>query len=897
MSQEKNTPLMEQYFKIKSEYPDTILFFQVGDFYELFFEDARITSSYLAIALTKRGKNKGVDVPLCGIPVHALNHYLIKMIKGGFKVAICDQITKPEPGKVVDRKVTQVFTPGTLTDSSMLDDKSASYLFSFYPGQKQWGLIFIELLTAQIFATAISQDSYRIIETELGRFFPDEIILPDSKKMQNFSSYFKRLGYMVSFSSFLQNEQGEQGKDIVGPEISKLWIENQFDSSVVDKLHKFPAMFSALENLYFYLKKNQDKALDQLKNIHFYEPEDYLILDSSTQKNLEIIKNNQDGSRKNSLFSILDRAKTAMGSRTIKKWLMRPLIQEKSIIHRQEIIAALSKDISLMQKVEEILASISDIERIVGRIALQRAAVNDYLSLKQTLFVLPKLQNLITENLDFHLAHLIKDKLQNFSTLADFLDASLNDEANLNVIIKPCFDLNLDELRDLANNGQQKILELEKEEIEKTKISSLKIRFNNISGYYIEITKPNLRFVPDYYIQQQTLVNRTRFVTPKLRELETLLLKAKNDVDEVEQKIFDAVKKEVEIRLNDLRQLAQALSYFDAIFGLADVAYQYSYVQPVFNSKNEIIIKNGRHPVVEQKLNSTFIPNDTNLTDKESLWILTGPNMGGKSTYLRQVALICIMAQCGSFVPADKVNLPILDRIFTRIGSGDNLAEGKSTFLVEMEETATICNQATKNSLVILDEVGRGTSTFDGMALAQSIVEYIFQKIGARTLFATHYHEITKLSNRFSGIANYHMESKKIKDQIVFLYKVVKGISGGSFGLEVAKLANLPPLVVSRAANLLEKMEAQKILEKKLLKQQSLFEVVRDNGSENDLNIFHSEDQKKLLLEVDDLKAQLIQNKKIIQSIEELNLDEITLKQAFDFLWNLKNKKNICKNF
>lgn len=896
MAKDSVTPLMRQYFEIKAQYPGIILFYQVGDFYELFFDDAKITSSFLAITLTKRGKNNGQDIPLCGIPIHALNHYLVKMIKGGFKVAICDQITKPEPGKIVERKVTQVFTPGTLTDSSMLDDKSASYLFSFFPGQKQWGLIFTELLTAQMFATVIPADSYKMIETELSRFFPDEIILPDSKKIKQFSSYFKQLGYLVSFSDFLNNEIGERGEDVVGEPVSKLWIEGQFNSGVLSKLQKSPAMFSALENLYFYLKKNQEKALDQFNNIHFYEPEDYLVLDSATQKNLEIIKNSQDGSRKNSLFSILDKAKTPMGSRTIKKWLLRPLIQEKTITHRQEIVAALCSDIDLMQKVEEVLSSISDIERIVGRIALNKSLLNDYLALKQTLFVLPQLKKIITENLDYHLAHLIKDKLSNFSTLAQLLQSSLNDDGNTKWIIKKGFDLPLDDLRDLTQNGQQKILQLEKEEVEKTGISSLKIRYNNISSYFIEVTKPNLKLVPDYYILQQTLVSRSRFVTPKLKELEVNLLRAQNDVEVVEQKVFEQVKKEVDLRLAGLRQLSFSLAYFDAIFGFAKVAYDNSYVRPTFISKQSIVIKSGRHPVVEQKLGSPFIPNDANLNEKESLWIVTGPNMGGKSTYLRQVALICILAQCGSFVPSDSANLSILDRIFTRIGSGDNLAEGKSTFLVEMEETATICTMATKNSLVILDEVGRGTSTFDGMALAQAIVEYIFQKIGSLSLFATHYHEITKLSQKFSGITNYHMESKKIKDKVVFLYKVEKGISGGSFGLEVAKIANLPQTIISRAAQLLQKMEAQKSLEKKLLKQKSLFEVIPDDYQDDGVDHVAdalSQEKEDLLKQIIDLKKLLEQKEKEMKIIEEINLNELSPKLAFDLIWEMKNKKNI----
>jgi len=874
MAEEKHTPLMQQYFDIKAKYPGTVLLFQVGDFYELFFDDAKVASSFLAIALTKRGKTKGQDVPLCGIPVHALNHYLVKLIKGGFKVAICDQVTKPQSGTVVQRKVTQVFTPGTLTDSSMLDEKSASYIFSFYPGHESWGLIFTELLTAQIFATTVPARSYKMVETELSRFFPDEIVLPDIKKVQAYSSFFKKLGYLVSFASILDQTQAKLGDDVAGQPVCKLWLENQFDFSILDKLQKLPVLGQTLDVLYHYLAKNQEKALPQLKTIRFYDSQDYLILDYATQKNLEVVKNNQDGTRKNSIFSILDRAKTGMGSRTIKKWLLRPLVQEKTILQRQEIVSALCKNIDLMQKVEEFLANVADIERIVGRVALRRATLNDYLALKQTLFILPELKKIIEQNLDFYLANLIKEKMENFSALAQLLECSLNDDGICKWTIKKGFDLEIDQLRELAENGQQKILQLERQEVEKTGINSLKIRYNQVAGYFIEVTKPNLRLVPDYYIAQQTLVNRSRFVTVQLKDLETQLLKAQNEIEIVEEKVFERVKKEVEQRLADLRQLAQALAYFDALFGFAKTAYDFSYVQPIFDQIGDIIIKNGRHPVVEQKLNAVFIPNDTNLTKDEFLWIVTGPNMGGKSTYLRQVALICIMAQCGSFVPADNAVLPILDRIFTRIGSGDNLAEGKSTFLVEMEETATICSQATKDSLVILDEVGRGTSTFDGMAIAQAIIEYLFQNIGAKALFATHYCELTQLSEKFTGIANYHVESRKTKDRIVFLFKVAKGVCKASFGIEVAKLAGLPAHIVDRATFLLEKMEAQKIYETKLLKQQNMFEQPK------------VQDKEPLL-------KQLEKQNKILDCIKNINLDELSPKQAFDLLWAIKFKNKL----
>jgi DNA mismatch repair protein MutS len=872
MAAQKQTPLMQQYFKIKSQYSDSLLMFQVGDFYELFFDDAKRASSFLAIALTKRGKNNGEDIPLCGIPIHALNHYLVKLIKGGFRVAICDQLTKPQPGKVVERGVTQVFTPGTLTDSAMLDEKSASYLLSFFPRKESWGLVFSELLTAQLFATSVPAGAYKMVEAELIRFFPDEVILPAFKSLKSFNTYFKQLGYSVSEEKEAENDG------------AKLWLEKQFDSKILQVLEQQVSINETLKSLYSYLKKNQEKSLNQFKTIQFYQPDDYLALDFATQKNLEIVKNNQDGGRKNTLLFVLDKAKTPMGSRTIKKWLLRPLIQEEKILQRQEVVGALCKQINTMQQIEEYLGGISDLERIIGRIALRRATQQDYLALKDSLNILPSLKLVLQDNLDFYLTNLIQEKMLNFSSLVQLLECSLNDDFSFNWIIKTGFDQELDRLRNLVENGQQEILKLEQKEIVRTKINSLKIRYNQVTGYYIEVTNPNLHLVPDDYIEQQKLVNRKRFVTQELKDLERELFKAQNEIEIVEGKVFDRVKNDVALHLSSLRQLAQALAYLDALFGFARVAYENNYVAPTFNLNRDINIVDGRHPVVEQKLDSNFVSNDTKLTDSQALWIITGPNMGGKSTYLRQVALTCIMAQCGSFIPAKSASLPILDRIFTRIGSGDNLVEGKSTFLVEMEETATICTQATKNSLVILDEVGRGTSTFDGIALAQAIIEYVFCSVGARCLFATHYHELTKLEQKFIGIKNYHMLSRKTNNRVIFLHKIAPGVSGGSFGIEVAKLAQLPEKVVSRASQILKSMEKNGVGSKQYYApqgQKDLFGAFASNKDEQELNLLQER--------VSNLEQELTLKNKIIQKLSSIKLDEMTPKQAFDLLWEIRS--------
>ncbi|MBY0353440.1 DNA mismatch repair protein MutS [Candidatus Babeliales bacterium] len=858
MIQDKITPLMQQYFAIKQEYDDALVFFQVGDFYELFFDDAIKASSFLAIALTKRGKNQGKDIPLCGVPVHSLNHYLKKLIAGGFKVAICDQLTKPQPGTVVQRGVTQVLTPGTLTDSAMLDEKSASYLMSFFPGEHAWGMVFSELLTAQLFATSVPAGAHKMIEAELIRFFPDEVILSQGNRIKPFNVYFKKLGYCASFAPYQIEEITD---DIYGPLAGTGWFEQQFNAKTQQQLLEKKELAHSLDVLYRYLNKNQAASLSQFKSVNFYQPDDYVILDHATQKNLEIIENNQDGSRKNSLFAVMDHAKTAMGSRTLKKWLQRPLVQKDAIVQRQEVIVNLINNISTMQKTENFLSQLADLERIIGRIALRKASLHDYLALKNSLGITPDIKDLLTTLTKSSLALAIADKIYDFDDLVNLLEKSLNEDTSNTYAIKKGFDHQLDHFRNLIENGQQEILKLERQEIERTGIGSLKIRYNNISGYYLEITNPNLSQVPADYIYQQKLVNRVRFTTPELQNLERDINTAQSEIDVVQADVYQRIKNEVEKQLTQLRHTAQALAYLDSLFGLAECAYNNHYVVPQFNDHHDIIINGGRHPVVETTREGAFVKNNTVLNDEQSLLIITGPNMGGKSTYLRQVALICIMAQCGSLVPADSASLPLLDRIFTRIGSGDNVAEGKSTFLVEMEETATICTQATKNSLVILDEVGRGTSTFDGIALAQAIIEYLMQHVGAKCLFATHYHELTTLASQFSAIKNYSMQCKKIGSRLHFLHTIEPGIAHSSFGLDVARLAQLPQSIIERAGNIQQDLRMHTTGTAQLLTQEPCTCQHAPQAS-------HATDN-------------------LLNKIKTINMNELTPKQAFDLLWDL----------
>lgn len=860
------TPLMQQYLDIKIDYPDTLLFFQVGDFYELFFDDAKQASAFLGIALTARGKNKGEPIPLCGVPLHAIDHYLAKLVKGGFKVALCDQLEDPKPGTIVKRGVKQVLTPGTLTDSKLLDERSASYLFSMYPAGDRWGLVFSELLTAQIFVTTVAAGAEKLLEAELIRFFPDEILIPANAQVKELQTYFKKLGYFTT----VVHDNDET------PLESDAWAKKQFPEAVCAQLESDNAMRMALHYFYAYMSKHQRSSLDQFNTIFFYQPDDFLIMDGATQRNLELVKNAHDGTSKNTLLSVIDRAKTAMGSRMIKKWLLRPLVKKEAIVQRQDVVALCCAQITLVNTLEQLLLTVGDGERVVGRIALQRATVHDYCALARMLAVIPQLKTIIAQHQNVVLMRVIAEHLGEFYALSDLLSRALHDEPTAEFIIKENFDNKLDHMRNLINKSNERIAELENTEQKATGINSLKIRYNAVQGYYIEVTNTHASAVPERYRRLQTLVGRERFITPELQVLQHDIESARKDITTYETQLFDQIKQQVAQHISALRKAVHAIAHIDALLSLACLAYENGYVRPECNDNRDIVIIKGRHPVVEQALSTTFIPNDTHLTDEQSLWIITGPNMGGKSTYMRQVALITIMTHIGSFVPAKSASIALLDRIFTRLGASDNVAEGKSTFLVEMEETAMICTQATAKSLVILDEVGRGTSTFDGLAIAQAVVEYIFTIIGARCLFATHYHELTQLQYTFPGIVVYQAASKKTANGIIFLYTIIKGIADGSFGIEVAKLAHLPREVINRSAALVEELShgAGRISPAVIAKHQ-------DDVLQRELAKLAAEN-KRLAREND-------KNERIAALLQQIDFESLSPKRAFDLLWECKD--------
>ncbi|MBI2345000.1 DNA mismatch repair protein MutS [Candidatus Dependentiae bacterium] len=851
------TPLMKQYIEVKREYQDALVLFQVGDFYEIFFDDAVVVSNFLGITLTKRGEYQNKPIPLCGFPIHAVDHYIPRLIKGGFKIAICDQLEIAVAGKMVARGVTNVLTPGTLTSENLLDAKSSSFLFSFFPTKSGYGLLFSELLTAQLHATFLPHGSYRQLETELFRFMPDEVVLLKNKAFLNYEQFFKQRGFFTT--SWSQNFNQEL------IEVETQWIKDQFDQNTFNHLKDNVSILYATILWKKYVERTQKKALEQVKSIVFYEPEAFLILDGATQKNLDIVKNSFDNSRSHTLLSLMDQAATSMGSRMVKQWLLAPLLDEAHIKMRQDVVDVLSKNKSVFNKLHEILEKMGDLERTIGRIALDRTFLRDYVALARMLGLLPELRECLWQSNE-PILQTFAHSMMNFDLLHDLLIRSCHDDSTTEGLIKTGFDSRLDQMRDLLQNSSNKILELEQQEIIKTGINSLKIRNNNIKGYYVEITKDNLDAVPFDYVEIQSLVNRKRFTFATLQKLQLEIMQAQQQFSILEKEIFEAVKSKVKPQIHDIRVVSQSIAMLDALFSFARVALLYSWVRPDFHASKDIIIKSGRHPVVAAQLEERFVANDTYLTDEQSIWIVTGPNMGGKSTYLRQVALICLIAQTGSFVPAQAAELPLLDRIFTRIGAGDFLAQGKSTFLIEMEETAQILNFATERSLIILDEVGRGTSTYDGLALAQAIIEFIVQKIGARSLFATHYHELTCLQSTLPGVVSFYADSVQTSSGILFLHKIIQGAADGSFGLQVAKLANIPTQVVVRAQEILVNLRRGDINSDNAAR----FEFVPVVSTRIDQEIENK------------------QNLSAIYKIMDIDFDNLTPKRALDLVWEIK---------
>ena len=793
------TPMIKQYLQIKSQYPDALLFFRMGDFYEMFFEDAHVGSRELDIALTSRNKGQKDSVPLCGVPYFAAETYISKLLQKGYKVALCDQVEDPKLAKgIVKRDVVRVFTPGLVTDSIQLGTGENNYLMGFCAEGEVFGLGFLDISTGELKACQIS--GFEPFLSEALRNEPKEILS------------LKRFQEHPCFEGFKKNFENCLITYLDAPTFDVVPSFNEMERNEI--LQKAPLAAEAVAMVLHYAEENQKKPISHIRPLSFYQVQDFMVIDEVTKRNLELTHSLFEWGKRGSLFWVLDETITLMGSRTLKQWLNYPLIDIKEIGDRLEGVSELKEMKIERKQLRESLKGIQDIERLTSRIFLGYANARDLVGLKNSLLNLP----ILKANLQPFSAFILKkfaSEIENFDDLNQLLESSIVDHPPLTIkeggIIKPNYDKELDGLREIGREGKGWILQLEAEEKKKTGISSLKVRYNQVFGYYIEVTKSNLHLVPNHYIRKQTLVNAERFITPELKEFETKVLGAQEAICQLECRLFEEVRKKVSDETSRLQKTASAITIIDILGSMAEIADRYDYVQPVMDEGDEIIIRDGRHPVLERMgLSERFVPNDTQMNSPEhQILIITGPNMAGKSTYIRQVALIILMAQMGSFVPAREAKIGVVDRIFTRIGALDNIMRGQSTFMVEMTETARILNQATSKSLVVLDEIGRGTSTFDGLSIAWAVAEHLHDhpSLRPKTLFATHYHELTELALTKERVKNYNVAVKEWGGEIIFLRKIVEGGTNRSYGIQVARLAGLPPRVIDRAKEILSNLE------------------------------------------------------------------------------------------
>lgn len=795
---------------IKEENPDSILFFRLGDFYEMFLDDAETASRVLEITLTARDGGNGTKVPMCGVPHHAADTYIAKLIEKGYRVAICEQVEDPRLAKgIVKREVTRIITPGTVTDGSMLDESNYNFLISIVKDDLGYGIGVTEVTTGYFAVTEITGSrALGKLTDEIARLKPVECILPEELS-ENKELSARLAGHNMSVSyyatpAFIYKNAYEA-------------LIQHFGTSSLEGFgcENIRLGIRAAGGVLAFLKDTQKNALTHINRLVPYTTENFMLLDNATRRNLELTQTLRDHQKKGSLLWVLDSTVTAMGARQLKLWVEQPLLDLNEIKDRLDSVEELFNNVFLRNDLKSLLNKVYDLERLAGRIAYGNANARDMIALKNSLEILPGLQQLLK---DVHSPglNIIQGSLDPMEDIVTLIDQAVAEEPPLSVrdggIIKTGYNAEVDRLRTASREGKNWIAALEAKERERTGIKSLKVGFNKVFGYYIEITNANLGITPDDYTRKQTLANAERFVTPELKEYENLILGAEDRVIQLEYELFCELRNRINLEVPRIQRCAGMLAKLDVLQSLAEAAIRNNYTKPAVNERDVIEIKEGRHPVVEKVLvQETFVPNDTYLDCAGyRLDIITGPNMAGKSTYMRQVALICLMAQIGSFVPAEQAVIGIVDRIFTRVGASDDLATGQSTFMVEMNEVANILNNATAQSLVILDEIGRGTSTFDGLSIAWAVAEYILdnKKIGAKTLFATHYHELTELADIFPGVQNHSIAVKEKGEDIIFLRKIVPGGADRSYGIQVARLAGLPNEVLSRAKEILVTLES-----------------------------------------------------------------------------------------
>jgi DNA mismatch repair protein mutS len=868
-----STPLMKQYNEIKKDYEDSILFFRLGDFYEMFFEDAVKASKELGLTLTSRNKEKDANVPLAGVPYHSASSYITKLVSKGYKVAICEQVEDPKSAKgIVKREVVKVITPGTVIDVDSLDSKSNNYLLSIREADGKIGIAYIDITTGEFKVTEIEKEKdYSKLFNELNKIEPKEILLLDSfyeDVREQIDDYVQKNQASVSIVG-----KTRDGNKFLMDYFGVISLESY---GIKDKKAVIGAAAMALD----YAQTMQLENELTVEKIEFLNTSNYAEINSITRKNLELTKNQREKTVYGSLLWVLDRCKTSMGTRLLKRYINNPLLNVKEIEKRQQDVQYFIDNILIREDLKEKLDNVYDLERLLGKIIFGNENGKDLLALKNTLKSSIEIMNILKETNFFEEINV--KKLYDVYVL---IDESIDEDAPFTVreggMIKRGYNQELDEIHQIMNSGKDFLLEIEQREKEATGIKNMKIKYNKVFGYFIEVTKSNLDLVPETYTRKQTLANAERFITPELKKYEDTIINSKAKISDLEYYLFKEISAQVKDERNILTNLAEKLAYLDVIVSFATIAIENDYVKPEMLENGDVLeIVEGRHPVVEKLIGrSDFIANSTKLKEKERFVVLTGPNMSGKSTYMKQVALISIMAQVGSYVPAKEAKLSIVDKYLTRIGASDDILSGQSTFMVEMSEVSNILNNATEKSLIILDEVGRGTSTFDGVSIATAISIYIHNEIKAKTIFATHYHELTDLENKFDDIVNYRIEVNEKDGKVMFLRNIVKGGADKSYGIEVAKLAGLPKEILKESKKILKRLEQKKELIEKTVNVHQLSLFGENLGFDDD------EDEKKK--EADE-KMEVMSD--IIDEIEEKDINNITPMEALKFLSELKAK-------
>ena len=861
------SPMMQQYLNIKEQHKDAILFFRLEDFYEMFFDDALTASRELEITLTGRECGQEERAPMCGVPFHAVDSYVSKLIEKGYKVAICEQLEDPKQTKgMVKRDVIRIVTPGTVIESNMLDEKKNNYIMSIFKKGIYFGIAICDVSTGDFYSTKIVENNnFATLLDEIAKYSPAEIVVNSFLYTveEEINEIKKRFNVCIDN---LDDVYFKEDKENI---LQKYNI--QYEEQILDNLDGHELETVAINALFAYLSHTQKMQLDHINHIKLYNLQKYMALDIVARRNLELLERQRDKGKKGTLLWVLDKTATSMGGRMLRKWIGEPLLDVHEINERLEAVGELKDNSILRGEIQEALKRVYDIERLVGKISYGNSNGREMNSLKYSLMQIPAIKELLKESNSKMLKQL-GEKLDTCEDLAKLIDSAIVDEPPITIkeggIIKQGYNADVDEYKKASTEGKQWLLELEQREKDETGIKNLKVGFNKVFGYYIEVTKSNLKLVPDRYIRKQTLTNGERYITEELNELESKVLGAEEKLVVLEYNLFIEIRDILAQNIKRLQSTASIVAIIDVLSSLGTVAEDMNYVCPVVDNSGELDIKNGRHPVIEKMIDTgSFVANDTYLNKEcDRLSIITGPNMAGKSTYMRQVALITLMAQIGSFVPASSAKIGVVDKIFTRVGASDDLSMGQSTFMVEMMEVATILREATQNSLIILDEIGRGTSTYDGLSIAWAVVEHITDKTkcGAKTLFATHYHELTELENKIEGVKNYSIAVKEKGEDIIFLRKIIPGGTDESYGIHVAKLAGVPQVVVKRSNEILRSLERKNMLGQK-----------------------KTENKKQPEGQLDFYNYKLAE---IAHEIDKINLNELTPIDALTTLVKIKEK-------